>query len=805
MLNSISQDIRYAARTLVQAPAFTIVAIATLALGIGASTVIFTLVDAVLLKPLPFPQAERLVTIRPDSGSRLSDRYVYAWRSQTRTIADLAGWYDVRMALTGRGEPLEVAVDRTTSNFFSVLGTPPLLGRTFTVTHDIRYVEPEAILSYGLWQHRFAGDSSVIGTSITLDDEPFTVVGVMPSGFAIRTNELAESRAELWTPFPIDPEAGTGMGGSLNVVGRLAGNVTFEQTRVELAGIASRLEAQRSSYTRDWRVEAIPLWEATVHDVREALLVVFGAVGIVLLIACVNIATLLLTRAVARSSEIGIRVALGATRARLIQQFLVESLSLAACGGAAGILLATWGTRLVANRLSPALDLPRVAEISLDFGSVAFAVGATILAVVIFGLLPAFGALSSVAEPELLTHARATSPGPNRRRSASMLIAAEIALALILLAAAGLLVRSFENLTRVDLGFRSDNVVTIGTTLSAVRYGTDERVRAFLNDVLTRSAAIPGVRATGVANYLPLSNVGEGTAFEIEGRSSGRPGEQPGAWRSIVGGRFFEAMGIPLISGRLPGRGDTERTQPILLIDAELARRYWPNGNAVGARVMFDADGRKMSGLVIGIVGSVRWMATAARPPGTIYFWLAQQPRRGITVVARVNGNAAAGRAIAHAIAEIDPAQPVSEIRSLDDVVAADIARPRLTMLVLVGFAGAALLLAAVGVYGVMSFDVVQRTREIGVRVALGAQRRDVLRLVMWRGLAVTATGVLIGITCAGAAGRLIAGVLYGVVPRDPVVLTGSAVFVVLVATVAICVPAVRASRLDPLDALRQE
>jgi predicted permease len=807
MLNSVSQDIRYAFRTLIHAPAFAIVTIATLGLAISASTVIFTIVDAVLLKPLPFPQAERLATIQPDSGSRLSDRYVYAWRSQSHTVADLAGWYDVRMGLTGRGQPFEVAVDRTTPNFFSVLGTRPLLGRTFTVTQDIRHVEPEAILSYGLWQHRFAGDSSVIGTSITLGDEPFTVVGVMQSGFAIRTNELAESRAELWTPFPIDPEAGTGMGGSLNVVGRLAGTVTFEQARAELTAIAGRLEVQRPSYTRDWRLKAIPLREATVHDVRPMLLLVFGAVGIVLLIACANIATLLLTRAVARSSEIATRVALGATRARLIQQFLVESLWLAAYGGAAGILLATWGTRVVANRLSPALDLPRVAQISLNLGSVAFAVGVTVLAVLIFGLLPAFGALSRVAEPELLTHARATSPGPDSRRSANVLIGAEIALALILLAGGGLLVRSFANLIRVDLGFRSDNVVTIGTTLSPVGYRTDERIRVFLNDVLTRTAAIPGVRATGVANYLPLSNVGEGTAFEIEGRSSPRPGEKPGAWRSIVGGRFFEAMGIPLISGRMPGPSDTERTQPVLLIDEELARRYWPNGNPVGARLMFDVeDGKRLSGLVIGVVGSVRWMATAARPPGTTYFWLPQQPRREITFVARVTGNTTAtGRAIAHAIADVDAAQPVSEIRSLDDVVAADIARPRLTMLVLVGFAGAALLLAAVGVFGVTSFDVVQRTREIGVRVALGAQERDVLRLVMSRGLIVAGTGVLIGLVCAVASGRLIAGTLYGIVPGDPSTLIASALFVLLVATVAMFGPALRASRLNPLEALRRE
>lgn len=803
MLNSVRQDIRYAFRTLKRAPAFGIVSIATLALGISASTIIFTIVDGVLLKPLPFADPQRLATIQPDSGSRVSERYVYAWRSQSRTTRDVAGWYDVRMALTGRGDPIEVAADRTTPNFFEVLGTRPLLGRTFTVARDIRHVEPEAVLGYRLWQHRFGGDPSAIGQSITLDGGQFTVIGVMPSGFAIRTNELAESRAQLWTPFQIRPDAGTGMGGSLNVVARLAGDATFERAQMEFATIAGRLEAERPSYTRDWRVEVVALRETTVQNVRATLLVLFGAVGILLLIACVNIATLLLTHAAARSSELAIRVSLGATRARLIRQLVVESLSLAVCGATAGLLLATWGTHLAVNRLSPALDIPRVADISLDLRSVAFALGASIIAVLVFGVAPAFGAVPRSWH----TNARTTSPGPNRRRSANMLIAAEIALALTLVAGAGLLVRSFQNLTHVNLGFRSENVVTMRTTLSPIRYETDEQIRAFLKELLTRTAAVSGVRSVGVANYLPLSNVGEGTLFDIEGRAYGRPDERPGAWRSIVGGRYFEAMGIPLLSGRLPASGDTERTRPIFLIDDVLARRYWPDEDPIGARLIFDrGDGATISGLIIGIVGNVRWEAAAAKAPGTVYFWFPQDPRRDVNVVARVNGNpSAVAKTVARAIADVDPGQPVSDVRAFDKVVAADIARPRLAMLVLVGFAAAAMALGAIGLYGVVSSAVVQRTREIGVRVALGAQRRDVVRLVMSRGIAVAATGVTIGIACAVAMGRLVAALLYGVAPRDPLTLLATALFVLLVATVATYVPAVRASRLDPLVALRRE
>lgn len=799
-------DLRYAFRTLRRTPAFTIFAIATLALGIGASTSTFTIVDAILLKPLPFGDPQRLAAIQLDPGARVSERYAYQWRSQSQTIADLTGWYDARMILSGRGEPVEVLADRTTPNFFAVLGTRPILGRTFSYDRDLSHVDREVVLSYGLWQRRFGGESRVIGQSITLDNAPFTIVGVMPAGFAIHTNELPESRAELWTPFHVDPDAGLGMGGSLNVVARLADNASFADAQVEVATIANRLEAERPSFTRNWRVQVLPLREATVRNVRATILILFGSVSILLLIACVNVATLLLSRSAARSTEVAVRISLGATAARLMHQLLCESILLAACGGAIGVTLATSATHLIVSRLSAMLDLPRAGQISVDYRAVVFAIAATAFTVIVFGVFPALRAIRIDPQRSLQEHWRTVSPS-SRRHSSNVLLVTQIALALTLLTGAGLLARSFEKLTRVDLGFRPDNVVTMRTTLSPSRYDSDERVRAFTTELLTRAAALHGVQAAGMANYLPLSNAGEGTTFAIEGRSYARPDEKPSSWRSVVGGRYFETMRIPLLRGRLPGSADTDHTQAVAVIDEVLARRYWPNADPIGTRLLFNnADGGTTATVIIGIVGNVRWMATAAEPPGTTYLWSAQRPGREITLVARVSGNhTTVAKELADTITGIDPGQPVAEIRTVDDLAAADTARPRVTMLLLSGFATAAMVLAAIGLYSVISFNVLQRRREIGIRVALGAQRGDVIRLFMLRGVFVIGAGVVTGIACTLALGRVLGGLLYGIESRDPVSMVTATMLVLLVATLAIYVPAAWATRLDPVVALRRE
>ncbi|MGH9312611.1 MAG: ABC transporter permease [Vicinamibacterales bacterium] len=806
-MTELRQDVSYALRLLRRTPGFTAVAIATLALGIGGSTAVFTIVDSVLLRPLSFAEPQRLTMIRPTSGSRLSPTYLHDWRLESRTFHDMAGWHDARANLTGEGAPLEVLADRVTANFFAVLGTPAFLGRTFTVGETLSDVEPAVILSHGFWQRRYGGEPGVVGRPITLDGESFTIIGVMPDAFSIRTNELPESRAELWMPFRLVPGDRIGMGGFLNVVARLAPGATPEQAQAELSLIARRIEGENPSYSRNWRVAVVPLLEATVKDVRLRLMVLFGAVGILLLIACANVANLVLSRAATRQTELAIRLSLGATRGRLVRQFLTESLALAAVGGALGVLLAVWGTELVVSTLPAGFDLPRTREIEVDLRVIVFALLVTILTAILFGLVPSVSSARSAPQSALRDATRGSSAGRSRNRLGSVLIISEVALALILLAGAGLLGRSFWELSRVNPGIRTAEVLTLRTTLPASRYETDDRIRAFSSELLERIGNLPGVRAIGSANYLPLSRFGVGGPFEIAGRPTPRIGERPSSFITVVGGRYFEAMGIPLLRGRVFSDADTKDTQPVFVIDEELARRHWAGEDPIGSRLAWRMrEGERVSGEIIGVVGSVRYSGLAAHPNGTTYFWFPQDPGRELTIVARTVGDPVAMAGLIGAqVNEIDPSQPVAEVRAMRDFVSADLAQPRFTMLLLGGFAAAALLLAAIGLYGVIAFGVTERTREIGLRVALGAQHRDVLRLVMQRGMLLTGIGLAIGVAAALALGRVVAGLLYGVTPTDSVTLLAVAFFLAAVAMLATYLPARRATRVDPMVALRAE
>jgi putative ABC transport system permease protein len=806
-LAELRQDVGYALRLLRRTPGFAAVAVATLALGIGASTSMFTIVDAVLLRPLRFVEPQRLVMIQPTSGSRLSSLYLHHWRLESRAFHDMAGWQDVRVNLTRRGEPLEVLADQVTPNFFAMLGTPAVLGRPFTFGADLSHVEPEVVLSHGLWQRRFAGDPDVVGKPIMLDGDSLTVVGVMPDGFTIRTTELSESRAELWIPLRLVPDDRAGMGGMLNVVGRLAPGATLDQAQAELSVIARRLEEVHPSYSEGWGVGVVPLLAATVRDVRLTLLVLSGAVGILLLFACANVANLVLSRAARRQTELAIRCSLGATGGRLARQFLTESFVLAGVGGTLGVVLAVWGTQLLMSAIPAGLDLPRTREIGVDLRILAFSFFITILTAVVSGLVPSITSARSASHPVLREATRGSSAGRGRNRLGGMAIVSQVALAVILLVGAGLLGRSFWELTRVQPGFQPDQVLTMRTTLPVSKYESDGRIRAFGSELLDRIENLPGVRAVGSVSYLPMSSVGRADFFNIEGRPQIRTEDRPSSWINVVGGRYFEAMGIPLLRGRFPGAADTETTQPVFVIDEKLARLYWPGEDPIGTRLVWrSVGGGGLSGEIVGVVGSVRWVGVATNPQPTTYFWFPQDPGRELTIVARTVGNPVDMAAfIAAQVMAIDSNQPVAEIRPMRDFVSADLARPRFTMLLLGGFAAAALLLAAIGVYGVIAFGVTQRTREIGVRIALGAQRRDVVRLVMQRATRLIGTGLAIGIAAALALGRVVAGLLYSVTPTDPATLLAVAFFLAAVAMFATYLPARRATLVDPMVALRAE
>jgi len=801
----MKQDLTYTLRLLRRAPAFVLAAVATLALGVGASTAMFTIIDSVLLRPLRFPDPERLVMLRPTSGARLSPAYLDEWRRQSRTFADMAGWHDVRATMTGRGEPLRILADQATTNFFAMLGTPPLVGRTFTTDRDLSRVEPEVVLGYGLWQRRFGGDPNVVGQAIVLDGATHTIIGVMPQGFAIRTLELAESGAELWRPLRLESKDLTGMGGNLHVVGRLAPGATLEQAQAELSAIAGRIEEQFPSYSRDWRVQTLPLLEATVRDVRPMLVVLFGAVALLLFVACANVATLAIGRRVARQGEFTIRSALGASRGRLIRQLFVESMVVAGLGGLAGMVLAWCGTGIAQTVISPGLNLPRTAEIAINARALGFAGVVTLLAAASIWLLSLSRTVFGSVSPARVTRGEV---GLHSQRLTNAAIVAQVGFALMLLAGTGLLIRTLQELTRVAPGFDVDRVLTMRTTLSEGAYASDDRIRTFGADLLRALEGESLVSQAGFANYLPMSRGGAANRFEIDGRAETRVEDQKFSWVSIVGGRYFEAMGIPLISGRLPGREDTDTTEPVFVIDEMLARRYWPNGDSLGARLTWHrGNNETLTGRVIGVVGRVKFRGLAADAPSSAYWWFPQAPSREFVLAVRSTNDAAASvaSAVIGAIRRIDPNQPVADVRALAAFVADDLARPRFAMQLLGGFAVVALLLAGMGLYGVVAFWVARRTSEIALRVAIGAQPGDVLWLVMRRTVLLVGSGVALGLVASIASARVLGGLLYGVTPADPTALVLATVFLVLVSMLAAYLPARRALDVDAIEALRAE
>ena len=804
---------RHALRSLAKSPGFTVVALLTLALGIGACTAIFSVVNSVVLRPLAYPDSDRLVVIRETKLPQFPEFSVapgqyFTWKDEARSFEQLAATRGGSFNLTGAGEPLRVTVSRVTPNYLSTLRTFPALGRDFRPDEDTPGQENVAILLHGFWQRQFGGRQDILGETVQLNGQAYTIVGVMPPDFQPGT------RTEILLPAVYTTEERQNHGGHyIGVVGRLKEGVTLEQARAELETIALRLAQQFPDTNTGWGVKLTPMLESAVGDVRPILFSLLGAVGFLLLIACANVANLLLARATARAREFSIRAALGASRRRIVGQLLAESVLLAVLSGAAGVFVAETG---MAALLSLAPDtLPRAAEISLDRTALAFAFGVSLLTGIGFGLVPAFQASRIDLNEVLKDSGRGLSAGGRRQRLRSALVVAEVAIALILLVGSGLLIHSFARLQKVNPGFVADHAYAVGLSLPWQKYATDEQRAAFVARAAERLASLPGVQSVGASQVVPFTGGDYILGFLIGGRPPPPPGEARSTNYYAVTPGYFTAMGIPLLSGRFFEERDAAGGPPVAIINESMAKKYFPGENPIGQRIHV-TNGPETFREIIGVVADVKHYSVDRETPLQTYEPFAQKPLDFMTLVVRLAppvpgdptsaaSSASLPAAIRSAIYSIDPDQPVASVRPLSDLLAASMARQRFAMSLFSVFSGVSLLLSAIGIYGVMAYSVTQRTAEIGIRMALGAQRSHVLHLVFAQGGRLIAIGVLVGLAGAFALTRFISSMLFDVSAHDPLTFASIVALLSAVATAACLIPALRATRVDPMTALRSE
>ena len=812
-METLWRDVRYAARSLARNPAFTVVAIVTLALGIGANTAIFSIVNGVMLRPLPYLDAGRLVAIVSlvnGVGTTVSPADLMDWRRDARSFVGLAGSYSSQTILSGSGDAEQIDQARITANAFDVLGVRPLLGRAFLAGEDVAGAPRVAILSEGLWRRRFNSDSSIVGRSITLDGFLTLVVGVAPA--AMQWPEPVD--VYLGTRFT-ERDLSTASRGArwITVVGRLAPGASLESARSELDAISGRIALMDPDHNAGVRARITPLLESMTGSVREPLWVLLGAVALVLLIACANVGGLTLGRVAARDAELALRTALGATRGRLVRQLLVESLLLALVGGCIGVALALVGVKALIA-IAPA-NLPRLDDVGLDGKVLAFALVLTTLTGLLFGIAPALNASAFAVHDRLRAGGRGggTAGRASAARSRRLLVVAEVMLALVLLSGAGLLLRSLARLRDVDPGFRSDGLATFSLGQLPRSYATKEAEIDFTTRLLAGLRRLPGVTAADVSFNLPLN--GGSTQLTIKVRGAPPDPREPRAQARAAGPEYFAAMGIPLLRGRM----FTERDRltrnggepQVLLISAELARRYFPNEDPIGKYLEtgwgnVGWPGVKFGGEVIGVVGDVRQRALSQDVTPHMYMPYLQWPVNEYDVVIRSTTPPEAVLAGARTVLRaLDPQIPMNGARAYEDIVAASLGDRRFYMVLLVLFAVVAMSLAVVGVYGVIAYGVQQRRREIGIRMALGATRERVVRMVLGDGLRMVGAGVALGLVAALALTRLLHALLYSVGPRDPITFVAAPLLLVFAATAACALPARKASRLDPVDTIRAE
>jgi putative ABC transport system permease protein len=810
-LDTLWQDLRFGVRTLVRSPATSAVALFTLALGIGANTALFSVVNGVLLKPLPFPQPDRLVFLMESSPARGIPRLGIAppnfddWRRQNGVFEAMAAVRERRFNLTGGDRPETLAGASVTPEFLRVMGIRPVLGRGFLAEEGRPGGPRVAVLSDALWRRRFGGDRGILGRPVQIDGESTTVVGVLPPGFDL------PSKCQIWLPLVWDFKPETRGGRFLVALGRLKPGITLEQARAEMTTLAARLERQYPETNTGWTAIVLPLSGILVEEVRPALLLLSAAVAFVLLIACANVANLLLARLAAREREIAVRAALGAGRARLVRQMVTESLVLFLTGGALGLLLAVWATRVLVALYGK--ELPRQEEIGLDGRVLLATLGVSLATGLLFGLAPALAATRGGLFGFLKEGGRAVAGGVRGRRARNLLVTGEVAVALVLLVGAGLLLQSFARLRAIDPGFRPAGVLTAEIALPAKKFADDERRIAFTRELLERLRAIPGVRSADTVVPLPLSGYAYSKAYIVQGRPEPPPGQETTTNVRLVTPGFFRTMGIRVLQGRVFTEQDGPSAVPVVLINKTMADRTWPGENPLGRRLTFGGSAPRSEWVwneVAGVVADIRHQTLDQDAGAEVYVPQLQDPVGGpLSILLATSGEPTrlAG-AVRAAVRSIDADLPVERVRTLESLVAESVAGSRFQAVLLGIFAAAALFLAAIGVYGVISDAVTQRTHEIGIRMALGARRADVLRLVVRQGMVPVFAGVGLGLALALLLLRSLSGragdYLYRGSVFDPSILVTVPLVLLAVALLAHWLPARRAARVDPLEALRR-
>jgi putative ABC transport system permease protein len=804
-VNRVWRDLRHGARLLLRAPGFAAVAVCALAIGIGANTAIFSVVYTLLIKPLPYQDPERLVVVwehnipRDRKNNVVSPGNFLHWREMQQSFGDLAAvGMTLTVTLTGAGEPEKIPMQLVSASFFPLLGVQPALGRVFTAEED-RPRSRVVVISDRLWKRRFDGDPNILSRPVNIDGVAYSVVGVMPAGFS-----YLDRTAEMWFPVGFSAEARTPRGRWITVLGKMKPGVTVEAAQADMTRVHAELTRMFPEFNTGWTARVVPLRQQLTGDVRPALFILSAAVGLLLLIACANVANLLLARATTRQRELAVRAALGAGRGRLIRQLIAESLILSAASAFVGLLLAWWGIGLLRAVVAERLPIQRLEIVAIDPPVLAFTIAVTLFCALLFGLVPALTAAGGSLVPALKEGGRSGS-GAHGGRTRRAFVVVEVALALVLLAGAGLLVRSFSNLLDVNAGFDPSRIVTMTVSLPGSRYGEAHQRTQFFQRLFDRLEVLPGVEAAGGTSFLPLVGLGAATSYEVVGQPNPPRGQDHVADVRVVANDYFKAMGIPLMKGRLFDESDKGDVTNWVIINETMARKHWPGQDPLGKKVRINwNDDREDE--VIGVVGDVRHLGLDTEPRAMTYWPHPRFPYSGMTITIRTAGDASTVvRAATAAIRAEDPDLAVADVRTMNDVVSRSVAERRLLVELIGLFAIVALVLAAVGIYGVIAYMVTQRTQEIGIRMALGARQGRVLRMIVGEAMALTTVGAAVGIAGALALTRLMKDLLFQVPPRDPVTLAAVTATLIVVAFAASYLPGRRATRIDPAIALRAE